>query len=116
MPPNRADQDWPRAGRLVRERMAEKGLDQVTLARRAEVSDATIRALTRGDKRAYRPKQLGRLAEALDWAPHTIERLSRGEDPPRTVDYLNRGELMRKLRIVRKALDDLEDDLRRSGR
>lgn len=111
----RAALDWGRAGRLIADRMAEKGLDQIGLARRAEVSDATIRTLTRGVQKAYRHTQLGRIAQALDWPPHTIERLAQGEEPPRTIDYINRGELLRKLRVVRQALDDVEDDLRRSG-
>lgn len=110
----RADWDWPRAARLVRERMAQKGLDQVELARRSGVSDATIRNLTRGERHGYRAKQLGRLAEALDWEPGTIERLARGEDPPATTDYLNREELLRKVRAIRGLLNEMEDDLGRA--
>lgn len=81
--------------------------------RRSGVSDATIRSLTRGEKRAYRPERLARLSEALDWPPNTIERLSRGEDVPKVVDYLNRATLVEKVKFVRRALDDLEDAIRR---
>lgn len=111
---DRADQDWPRAGRLVRERMGELGLDQVELSRRSGVSDATIRALTRGERRAYQPKRLGSLSRALGWPPHQIERLSQGEPPPQIVDFLDREALQRQVSEIRADLDALDDMLRRS--
>lgn len=94
--------------------MAELGLDQVELSRRSGVSDATIRALTRGERRAYQDKRLGALSRALGWPPHQIERLSQGEPPPKVVDYLDREALQRQIRKVRAELDALDDMVRRS--
>ena len=116
MTTDRAQQDWPRAGRIVRERMAEQGIDQVELSRRSGVSDHTIRALTRGVRRAYQGKRLGALSRALGWPPHTIERLSQGEPQPRDIDYLDRDALRRQSSKIRDALDGLDELIRSTGR
>lgn len=114
-PPNRAEQDWPRAGQVMREQMAELGWNQMELVRRSGVSDATIRKLMRGVRQAYRPQSLAEISKALGWPPQTMERLSRGEPKPKVADFLDRQMLLRRVTEIRRAVDALEDDLRRSG-
>lgn len=112
---DRENQDWPRVARLVNERMDELGLTQMDLVRRSGVSDATVRKIMRGTRMAYRRPSLSEISKALGWQPNTLERLSQGEDPPKMVDYLDRQQLLRRVRELRRIVDALEDDLRRSN-
>lgn len=111
----RETQDWPRAARFVNGRMDELGMTQMDLVRRSGVSDATVRKVMRGTKMAYRQSSLAEISKALGWPPNTLERLSQGEEPPKMVDYLDRQQLLRRVREMRRLVDALEDDLRRSG-
>ena len=108
--------NWAAVARAVSERMDELGMSQMDLVRRSGVSDATIRRLTRGDDRyGFRRTSLAAVSKALGWRPDALTAISRGEDPPRTVDYLDRQTLIEKVRAVRVACDELEDIVRRTA-
>lgn len=70
----------------------------------------------RGDhEQGFRRQSLAAVAKALGWRPDALTAISHGEEPPRTVDYLDRATLFEKVRAVRAAVDELEDVVRRTA-
>jgi len=74
---------WRTLGESVTKQMRRRGLDQKTLARIAGTSPQVVRDVQNGQRRAYRPSTLARIATALGWTPEMLLRaLASGEAPP----------------------------------
>lgn len=70
-----------RVGSLVRERMAQLGLNQAELYRAAGVSDATARLVMNGDIDGRDAKKLADVSVALRWTPDSLYRMASGGEP-----------------------------------
>lgn len=106
---------WQDVANAIDRRLAELGWSQMDLVRQSGVSDATVRRLQRGGgDGGFRSSSLAEVSKALGWQPEALARVSRGEEAPKTVDYLDRAALVRQIRKLRADVDDLEDMVRRS--
>lgn len=72
--------DRVRAGLAVAARMAERGLDQSSLARRAKLDRKTVGALLSGQRWPRMPTR-ARIERALGWPLGTIERRAGDREP-----------------------------------
>lgn len=67
-----------RIASLSRQRMIELRIDQLRLAEQAAVSPQTVRDLQRGLEKAYHPRTLTKVAQALEWPIDALPRLLTG--------------------------------------
>jgi len=66
-------------GRFVREMLFRREMDQLTLSKKAGISEPTMIRLMRGE--AFKSDTLGRLAEALECSPVDLLDVSEYPDP-----------------------------------
>lgn len=81
---------WVRIGTAVRERMTALGITEGELARKAELSRATIRGVLRGSGRRQR-WTLNLLSEVLDWPSGYLVAMAEGDTPPTVPQTLLEG-------------------------
>lgn len=70
--------EWEDVADRVNQRMIELRIDQLRLAEQAGVSPQTVRDLQRGLEKAYHPRTLTKVAQALDWPIDAFPRLLTG--------------------------------------
>jgi transcriptional regulator with XRE-family HTH domain len=108
-PPHPTDQRWADVATAISARMADLVIDQAELARRADVSDATVRALMRARPRGEpRPNNLRKVSAALGWTPDSIDRILAGDDPVDAMPPQPADELRESVRDLASQVDEIQ--------
>lgn len=100
------EQMYARLAREVRRRRSELGLSQAALARRGELSLATLGAMERGKPRAYTAQTLAALDRALNWEVGHAQGIL-DEQKPAPADASLDQTVLGMLAEYREVLDDL---------
>jgi transcriptional regulator with XRE-family HTH domain len=104
---DRSHPDWDRLAHLIAAERGRRRWTVLDLAGRASLSERTIEHLESGVRRRYRDTTLGRIEDAFNWKPGTINRILSGNH----VDQADGDALLE--RVVTR-WPYLTDDERRS--
>ena len=96
---------WVRVGRAISARIATLGLLKTEVQKTAGVSDKTLNGYIAGKPIVLANKRRG-LCAALRWAPDSIDRLLRGEDPVELADEPS-PDLAEDVKILRQQVSHL---------
>jgi hypothetical protein len=114
-------EDWAAVARAIDQRTRELGLRQRDVAKRAQVSQATVRELQRHTVvRRRSTRTLEALSLALEWHPRHLLALLEGHTPPAVDDPVfpeddvptRLDAIERHLREITHQLDELNNRLR----
>src|SRR5690606_26458124 len=102
-----ADDTWVAVGEAVRERREELGIPQAELARRANVSESTIRVLETARRTNYRRANLRAICRALGWPDDAIDRIRAGRPPDEELVEQPAASLEERLDALERELAEL---------
>lgn len=114
-------EDWAAIARAIDQRSRELGLRQRDVAKRAQVSQATVRELQRHTVvRRRSTRTLEALSLALEWHPQHLLSVLEGRTPPHVDDPVFPADdvptrldaIERHLREITRQLDELNERLR----
>lgn len=98
---NVPDERWKSLGVAIRTRREMLGMSQADLARAADLSDATVRKIEKGEPGNYRSPNLRRLEAAIQWEPNAFEAFLTGRAPEGSSEQLTLAtEAMRRSRAA----------------
>lgn len=111
------DEPWQRLAELVRLRREERRLSQRQLGTKAGTTDRLISDVERAVRQNYEPSTLRAVARALDWSPHSIDRILAGGDPEEAdTDEQSMAERMDRMEAAldrfSSALSELASEIR----